>query len=86
MHHHDGRESNFVDGSDHFFTMYMEMAREDDKKMAERLQTDADRILVFVRTDYSSLQVVPASSLSTDRSILCYRCDITCDINPGPPA
>lgn len=41
------RKPSFVDGSDHFFTMYTEMAGEDDKKMAERWQADADGILVF---------------------------------------
>jgi hypothetical protein len=66
--------------------MYTEMASENDKEMAERLQTDADRVLVFVSPDYSSPHVIPTSSLSIDRSIFCHRCDITCDINPGPPA
>ena len=52
------RESNFLDGSDHFFTMYTEKTGEYDKKMTERWQADADGILVFVSL-YCCLYVVP---------------------------
>jgi hypothetical protein len=41
--------SNFVDGSGHIFSMYLEMAAEEDKKMAENWKADADGILIFVR-------------------------------------
>ncbi|KAF8261751.1 hypothetical protein EI94DRAFT_762847 [Lactarius quietus] len=40
-------ESNFIDGSGPIFTMYMEMATEEDKKMAEAWKADADGILIF---------------------------------------
>ncbi|KAH9056381.1 hypothetical protein EDB87DRAFT_1239388 [Lactarius vividus] len=39
--------SNFVDGSGPFFSMYLEMATEEDKKMAESWKADADGILIF---------------------------------------
>ncbi|KAH9054790.1 hypothetical protein EDB87DRAFT_1688836 [Lactarius vividus] len=39
--------SNFVDGSGPIFSMYMEMATEEDKKMAENWKADADGILIF---------------------------------------
>jgi hypothetical protein len=42
-------ESNFLDGSGPIFSMYLEMAEEEDKKMAESWKADADSILVFVR-------------------------------------
>jgi hypothetical protein len=42
-------ESNFVDGSGPIFSMYLEMATEEDKKMAENWKADADGILIFVR-------------------------------------
>lgn len=42
-------ESNFIDGSGPLFTMYAEMAGEEDKKMAESWKGDADGILIFVR-------------------------------------
>jgi hypothetical protein len=42
-------ESGFVDSSGPIFSMYMGMAEEEDKKMAESWQADADGILIFVR-------------------------------------
>ncbi len=39
---------NFVDGSGPIFSMYSEMAEEEDKKMAEGWKADADGILIFV--------------------------------------
>ena len=41
--------SNFADGSGHIFSMYLEMATEEDKKMVEDWKADADGILIFVR-------------------------------------
>jgi hypothetical protein len=41
--------SDFVDGSGHIFSMYLEMATEEDKKMVENWKADADGILIFVR-------------------------------------
>ena len=40
--------SNFVDGSGPIFSMYLEVATEEDKKMAEGWKADADGILIFV--------------------------------------
>ena len=42
-------QSDFVDGSGPIFSMYLEMAEEEDKKMAESWKADAEGILVFVR-------------------------------------
>jgi hypothetical protein len=41
--------SDFVDGSGHIFSMYLDMATEEDKKMVENWKADADGILIFVR-------------------------------------
>jgi Family of unknown function (DUF6535) len=41
-------QSNFSDGSGHIFNMYNKMAEEEDNKMADRWQKDADGILIFV--------------------------------------
>jgi hypothetical protein len=41
-------ESNFSDGSGPLFSMYLDRAEEEDKKMAESWKGDADGILVFV--------------------------------------
>ena len=43
------RVSDFADGSGHIFSMYLEMATEEDKKMVEDWKADADGILIFVR-------------------------------------
>ena len=40
---------NFVDGSGPIFSMYLDMAIEEDNKMAENWKADADGILIFVR-------------------------------------
>jgi len=40
--------SDFVDGSGPIFSMYLEMATEEDKKMVEGWKADADGILIFV--------------------------------------
>ncbi|KAH9017476.1 hypothetical protein EDB83DRAFT_186618 [Lactarius deliciosus] len=42
-------EPNFIDGSGPIFSMYLEMAGEEDKKMVEGWKADADGILIFVR-------------------------------------
>ncbi len=39
---------NFSSGSGQIFSMYLEMATEEDRKMAETWQVGADRILIFV--------------------------------------
>ena len=41
-------EPTFVDDSEPIFSMYLEMAEEEDKKLAERWQANADGILIFV--------------------------------------
>lgn len=40
-----------VDGSGPIFLMYLEMAEEEDKKMAELWQANADGIIIFVSTN-----------------------------------
>ena len=42
-------QSDYIDGSGPIFSMYLEMAEEEDKKMAESWKADAEGILVFVR-------------------------------------
>ena len=41
-------QSNFSDGSGPLFNMYVKMAEEEDNKIADRWQKDADGILIFV--------------------------------------
>ena len=42
-------ESSFVDSSGPIFSMYLEMAEEEDRKLAESWKADAEGILIFVR-------------------------------------
>jgi hypothetical protein len=42
------QQSEFADSSGPFFTMYREMTEEEDNKMAERWQKDAEGIIIFV--------------------------------------
>lgn len=42
-------ESGFIDSSGPIFSMYLDLAKEEDKKMVESWQADAKGILVFVR-------------------------------------
>ena len=47
--------SHFIDGSGPIFSMYLERAEEEDKKMAENWKADAGGILIFVRLCASSM-------------------------------
>ena len=44
--------SNFSDGSGHIFSMYLDMAKEEDKMMTENWKADAEGILIFVRLSF----------------------------------
>ena len=55
-------ESSFADSSGHIFSMYSEMATEEDKKMVEDWKADADGILIFVRLS-SNLTIRAADSV-----------------------
>ena len=55
--------SGFVDSSGPIFSMYMKMAEEEDKKMAESWQADAQGILFFVRLYLLILCLTPAHQL-----------------------
>ena len=55
--------SNFVDGSGPIFSMYLEMATEEDKKMVEDWKADADGILIFVRLYFLTWCFAPTHSL-----------------------
>ena len=62
--------SNFSDGSWRIFSMYLERAKEEDEKIAESWQADANGILVFVRLP--SNPMLRANSLVIDWFVL--RC------------
>ena len=64
--------------------MYLEMAEEEDKKLAESWQADADGILTFVRLHLPVPCLTPSHHASfVDRFILCCRCIIDLCVDPG---
>ena len=60
--------SNFADGSWRIFSMYLERAKEEDEKITESWQADANGILVFVRSSPDT--VLHTNSPFIDRLIL----------------
>ena len=77
-------DSGFVDSSGPIFSMYMEMAEEEDKKLAESWQADADGILIFVRLYFLVPCLTPAHSSILDWFILCRRRIVYIGVDSGP--
>ncbi len=63
--------------------MYMEMATEEDKKMAENWKADADGILIFVRLYLLIWCFTPTQVI--DRFILRCRCIVDLSVDSGHP-
>ena len=79
-------ESNFGDSSEPLFSMYTKVAEEEDKKMVERWQKDADGILIFVSLCLGIHTVSCMNWNIIDWSILRFCCyPPFCD-RPGPEA
>ena len=79
-------ESNFGDSSGPLFSMYSKAADEEDNKMVERWQKDADGILFFVSPRFAIFLSLHINWNTIDRSILrCSRCPPCC-YRPGPQA
>lgn len=79
-------EPEYVDGSGPLFSMYLKLAGEQDKDLAESWKGDADGILTFVSrhsTCAISTQIEPELE---DWFILCRCRNISCGIRPGPQA
>ena len=80
--------SNFVDGSGHIFSMYLELATEEDKKMTENWKADADGILIFVRC-YLLVNLrfmIHNDSTAVDWSIFRCCCIVDLCVDSGPSA
>jgi hypothetical protein len=80
------QEPEFADGSGPLFSMYRKMAEEEDNKMAERWQKDAEGILIFVSPQFIFHTASHIKSNITDRFVLCRRRGISFGDSPGPPA
>ena len=75
-------ESSFRDSSGPLFSMYTKIAEEEDNKMTDRWQKDADGILIFVSFLITVRVASPTIWNTIDRFILCRRCCATCGDSP----
>ena len=75
--------SDFADGSGHIFSMYLEMATEEDKKMVEDWKADADGILIFVCLSSDIVLLLHAHPMAIDWSILRCRRNVDICIDSG---
>ena len=79
-------ESNFGDSSGPLFSIYSKAAEDEDNKMVDRWQKDADGILFFVSPRVGIRLSFHINRNTIDWSILrCSRCPPCCD-SPGPEA
>ena len=79
--------SNSGDSSGPLFTMYSKIAEEEDDKMVERWQKDAEGIIIFVRSGFcfqTSNACLPKGHI--DWFILCRRCYTGDGLDAGPQA
>src|SRR6267154_3369649 len=79
-------ESNFGDGSGPLFSMYSKAAEDEDNKMVERWQKDAEGLIIFVSLCRVcidlSLRIITWET--TDWFILRCRCRAACRNHPEP--
>ena len=80
------RESNFGDSSGPLFSIYSKAADDEDNKMVERWQKDADGILIFVSHRVGIRLSFHIIRNTIDRSILCRSRCTPCRHSPGPEA
>ena len=79
-------EFNFGDSSGPLFSIYSKVAEEEDNKMVDRWQKDADGILIFVSPCISIHTSLRLKWNTIDWSILCCsRCASFCN-RTGPEA
>jgi len=79
-------ESNFGDSSGPLFSIYSKAAEEEDNKMVERWQKDADGILIFVSSHISVYISFHINWNIIDRSILCRSRRPPCCYRSGSEA
>jgi hypothetical protein len=79
-------ESNFGDSSGPLFSIYSKAAEDEDNKMVERWQKDADGILIFVSSRVGIRLSLHINRNTIDRSIFCRSRCTPCRDGPGPKA
>jgi hypothetical protein len=76
--------SNFGDSSGPLFSIYSKAAEEEDNKMVELWQKDAEGILIFVSPRVDICLSLHLNGKTIDRSILCCSRRPSCCYRPGP--
>jgi hypothetical protein len=79
-------ESIFGDSSGPLFSVYSKAAEDEDNKMVDRWQKDADGILFFVSPRVGIRLSLHVNWNAIDRSILCRSRCTPCRDGPGPEA
>jgi hypothetical protein len=79
-------QSNFGDSSGPLFSIYCKAAKDEDSKMVERWQKDADGILIFVSPRVGVRAILCINWNAVDWFILCCRRRTPCRNRPGPEA
>ena len=81
-----GEEVNFGDSSGPLFSIYSKATEDEDNKMVERWQKDADGILIFVSPCVGIHIALSINRSTIDRFILCCSRCITFGDRPRPEA
>jgi hypothetical protein len=63
--------------------MYLKTAQEEDSKMTERWQKDANGILIFVSTQVKFHATPGIDMIVQDGSVLCRRRFVAFSVDPG---
>ena len=77
-------ESNFWDSSGPLFSIYYNAAKDEDSKMVEGWQKDAEGIIIFVSPCVGIHTSLHINWSAIDRSILRRSCCTPCCYHPGP--
>ena len=77
-------ESNFWDSSGPLFSIYYNAAKDEDSKMVEGWQKDAEGIVIFVSPWVGIFTYLYINWIAIDRSILRRSCCAPCCYRPGP--
>ena len=77
-------ESRFGDSSGPLFSIYSKAAEDEDNKMVERWQKDADGILIFVSLCFAIHMALYINSSAVDWSIFCRSCRTPFHDHRGP--
>ncbi|SRR5258708_1290129 len=79
------RELDYGDSAWPLYSMYSNIAQQDDNMLADRCQRDTNGTMVFVSPHVTSYDRTH-QLVNTDRSLRCHCRYISCGLNPRPQA